>query len=235
MAIFDRNPPPDREEDLKVEKIIRRDGVTKPDNKRVLNLHDWGDVQEREDYYGVGISSGILYQSGESMFQDFTDDVTSPAVVKPHTQWTNTANNYAGNELLKDSGIVSPATDTFSTFTEQPSILEHSGINSTSSQFSNAVESRNEASGLGLYNVSTFNPYIHYDGGQKINYSENYKVANKYLDPYSDQYIFQTDISSTVYQSPEEDTNQSNNGTTVTEGSPGTQTVLGKVSPGAGG
>lgn len=198
MALFGRNTPtpPDGEEQ-RTKKIVRTDGVTKPSNERVLNLHDWTVTQQRGGYYN-GALSGILYPSGESHFQDFNDETTSPAAINL-AAWDLLSTGKTGDELLKDGAVVMPSGDTFQPFTELPSVLQHSGINDPDNPFSNAYESRQDAVDAGLYNVSTFNPYIHYVGGlREIDYSDNYKKASNYLDPYSDQYIFSSTISSGV-------------------------------------
>ena len=198
MALFGRNTPTDSEgEENKTREIVRTDGVTKPDNQRVLNLHDWA-VTEQKGIYDEGALSGILYPSGESHFQSFTNEDSSPAVVNIGS-WDLLATGKTGDELLKDGAVVMPSGDTFQPFTELPSVLQHSGINDPDNPFSNAYESRQDAVDAGLYNVSTFNPYIHYVGGlREIDYSDNYKKASNYLDPYSDQYIFSSTISSGV-------------------------------------
>lgn len=198
MSLYGRNQSAGlNKTDSKVEKIVKENGTTKT-GSRVINLHDFPEVKDTISY----ASSGVLLPSGESHFQDFTDKTSSPAVNRSNDSLTHSTDKY---ELIRKETLVAPSSDAFSAYTESNSFLSPKEFSYVEKDtLSNANETRNSASGLGLYDTPPFNPYIHYLPGSggvvEIDYSENYKKATKYLDPYADKYIFQTSISEETFQ-----------------------------------
>lgn len=198
MSLYGRNKSAGlNKNDSKVEKIVKSKGTTKA-GSRVINLHDFPRIEDAIPY----ASSGILFPSGESHFQDFTDTDSIPAINRSNNSLNHETNDY---ELVRKETLVAPSSDAFSAYTETNSFLSPKEFSYVEKDtLSNANETRNSASGLGLYDTSPFNPYIHYLPGSggvvEIDYNENYKKATKYLDPYADKYIFQTSISEETFQ-----------------------------------
>ena len=200
MSLYGRNKSAGlNKTDSKVEKIVKSKGTTKT-TSRVINLHDFPKIETAIPY----ASGGILFPSGESHFQDFTDTDSTPAVNRSNDSLNHETDDY---ELVRKETLVAPSSDVFSAYTETNSFLSPKEFSYVEKDtLSNAEETRISASGLGLYDTPPFNPYIHYatgggNGVVKIDYSENYKKATKYLDPYADKYIFQTSISEETFQS----------------------------------
>lgn len=202
-----RNPPDLNSLDTfnKDEDITRTStGYTDP---RVINKHNFSETPNPEEYV-----SGVLYPSGESHFQEFTDKTSDPAVHIDASDWKHNTDKYS---LLNNDAIISPSGDSFSEYTESNSFLEPKEFSFPYSDgaLSNANETREDAIKKGLYDTPVFNPYIHYVPGNsgviKIDYAENFKAATKYLDPYSDYYVFQTSISSgALTQDPNTDVDE---------------------------
>jgi hypothetical protein len=199
-----RNPPDPNSLNKfnKYEDIDRTStGYTGP---RVINKHDFTETLNQEEYV-----SAVLYPSGESHFQEFTNKTSDPAVHIDASTWKHDTDKYS---LLNNDAIISPSGDSFSEYIESNSFLEPKEFSFPYSNdaLSNANETRKNAITKGLYDTPAFNPYIHYAPGSfgviKVDYAENFKVATKYLDPYSDYYVFQTSISSGAFtQDPNTD------------------------------
>lgn len=189
MTIFNRHPPTTQTLVNKTENFSTTSNGTIT-TTRVINKHNFTHIPNVAAYI-----ENLIYMSGESYFQQFTDYTSDPAIID--NNWKNIDNKYVllpKDAIIAQSGnITQQATDSF---------LTPSGF-VFSSGLSNALKTRELASGLGLYDTPVFNPYIHYipndSGIFKIDYSSNFKAATKYLDPYSDYYIFQTSISSGTF------------------------------------
>jgi len=159
----------------KIEQNIYKDGTTKVVN-RFPNLHDWTISQENAEYP----DSGILIPSGFS-----SSGVGVPNDTTKYILITSSGNQ--SQNVTNDALLIYPSGS-------------NASDNAISDQLSNASQSRTDAQNKGLYQSTVFNPYIHYGDGRKIDYTDNFKKASKYLDPYSDAYIFQTSLSSGIFQ-----------------------------------
>lgn len=205
-------------------RLTFTNGQSKPAGDRITNLHDWLEFPDPElnTSYLTGGMSGVLFASG-----DFSDKYMTETQLGATVYSLNQEIVDNGLYLLAGPAVVAPSgrqggfdyrgltKNQINNFTEQDSILKHSGVyphyeggeqelpeSTVNSAFSNAAETRLEARKLGLYKASVFNPYIHYqdqesDAGpvRKIDYKDKFQAASKYLDPYSDLYIFQTSTS----------------------------------------
>lgn len=212
-----------REVDLPA-RLTYTNSASKPAGQRITNLHDWLEFPSTElnTTYLVGGMSGVLFASGD--FADkYKSDVLLGTTIYGESQPIVSERLYvlAGPAVVAPSGrmqgfdYVGLTQNQINNFTEQDSVLKHSGVyphyeggeselpdSTVNSAFSNAAQTRLEARKLGLYKASVFNPYIHYqdqesaDGPvRKIDYKSNFQAASNYLDPYSDLYIFQTTTS----------------------------------------
>lgn len=199
-------------------------GDSKPAGERITNLHDWLEFPDSKlnTTYLTGGMSGVLFASGDFGDKYMTETVLGTTVYSLNQEIVNNKLYVlAGPAVVAPSGrtegydYVGLTKNQINNFTEQDSILKHSGVyphyeggelelpdSTVNSAFSNAAETRLEARKLGLYKASVFNPYIHYqdqesaDGPvRKIDHKSKFQAANKYLDPYSDLYIFQTTTS----------------------------------------
>ena len=135
--------------------------------------------------------SDVLYPSGEAHFQDFTDKTSNPP------------EHYTLAEGINIGGAVAP-------FDNEPDLwkknalggVEEKGAAGESifapdgltfpSELSNGKKSRDDAIKKGLYDASGLGTYINWKNGKTIDYTDNYKITPSYIDPYSDEYIFQT-------------------------------------------
>lgn len=188
MAIYQRVLSTVQSTSVTKGSYVVRTGVTKPDNQRFPNYHSWTESIVNSTFP----ESGVIYKIGETHFQAFKD----PTAIKlenidPQT-WESGKDHViyqsgivAGNK----EGYIEGGTQKSSPFSGHPS-----GI--AGSTLSNAFKSRSDALAQGLYNAEPLNPYIHYDEDdpREINYRENFESASRYLDPYSQGYIFQNSL-----------------------------------------
>lgn len=144
------------------------------DTPRFPNLHNWSETPEIKQYD----PSGVLMPSGFKTGEDAPPNDTDKYV------------------LIKQSGVDPNQGDPSDSIIKPEQNGTDTGIHK---DLSNAYQSRQDALSKGLYNASVFNPYIHYGDGREIAYQENYEAAARYLDPYSDAYVFQTSLSESTF------------------------------------
>ena len=192
MAIYKRIDGPDESEDQNnehlIERIVRTPKLEPKDSEKFYHhpVIESGFVIEP-------FKSGVLYSSGEAHFQAFTDSSTNPP------KYSNIPSPPPSSLLFKEAIISSGTALEEGEDERKQSIFVASGLE-LDPTLSNAKKTRDNANAVGLNQINVFGPYMHYENKTKINYSQNYKAAAEYIDPYSDAYIFENDASrSTIF------------------------------------
>ena len=227
MAIYKRIDGPDDSEDQNnkqlIERIVRTTKLNPKDSEKFYHhpVIESGFVVEP-------FKSGVLYSSGEAHFQDFTDSSTNPP------EYSDIPSPPPSSLLFKDAIISSGVALEEDEVQRKQSIFVASGLE-LDPTLSNAKKTRDNANSVGLNQINVFGCYMHYKNETKINYSQNYKAASEYIDPYSDSYIFENDPSrNTIFgkrNSPEITEQDDNLTNPFEQGGAGTVGVYG----GAGG
>ena len=194
MAIYKRIDGPDDSENennkFLIERIVRTPKLTPKDSEKFYHhpVIESGFVVEP-------FKSGVLYSSGEAHFQAFTDSSTNPP------KYSNIPLPPPSSLLFKDAIISNGVELEEDEEQRKQSIFVADGLE-LDPTLSNAKKTRDNANSAGLNQIDVFGCYMHYENKTKINYSQNYKVAAEYIDPYSDSYVFANDPSrSTVFNS----------------------------------
>lgn len=195
MAIYQRVLSTVQSTSVTKGSFVKRSGVTKPDNQRFPNYHVWTETIVDSTFP----QSGVIYKIGETHFQAFKNPTAIKLENVERTTWES-----GKDSVIYQSGIVAGSplgyidggTPVSNPFSGHPSGLAGSSL-------SNAFKSRSDALSQGLYNAEPLNPYIHYDetDPREINYRENFESASRYLDPYSQGYIFQNSLGNNAISS----------------------------------
>lgn len=197
MAIYKRIDGPDESQDQNnehlIERIVRTPRLAPKDSQKFYHhpVIESGFVVQP-------FKSGILYPSGEAHLQAFTDSSSNPP------EYENLPSPPPSSLLFKDAIISSSSEEQEEEEqSRKQSIFVADGLE-LDTKLSNAKKTRDNANSVNLNQINVFGCYMHYEGEgkNKINYSQNYKIAAEYIDPYSDSYIFQNDPSrNTVFNS----------------------------------